>query len=158
VHKNAIQAISPGFYTRAELESWAAGLHPDGYAHAMTHRGETFLVAELASCRDSLIGFCSFGAAEIIALYVNPDWQGRRIATALLAKAENVIASARHECIHVGASLAGLPFYARQGYREIRRRGWKTRGGLVVEIVDMEKLVPRARVVTPAARAPGRRP
>jgi putative acetyltransferase len=135
VHEDSIRGLGPRAYSRAEVESWAGGLKPTGYVWAMTQGGEDFLLAEA----DRIVAFCSFAADEVRGLYVHPAWAGRGIGRELLVCAEAAIRAGGHERARIGASLTGQRFYAAQGYRIVAKRGWKTRGGLVLEIADMEK-------------------
>jgi putative acetyltransferase len=138
VHVGSILGLGGEAYTKAELESWAAGLKPEGYAAAMAD-GETFL---LAWARDgALAGFMSYKSDEVVGFYVHPDWARSGLGRLLLARAEAAIAGAGHRTIRIGASLSGLPFYRAHGYRLVRRKTWTTRGGLVIEVADLEKSV-----------------
>jgi putative acetyltransferase len=137
VHEDSIRGLGPRAYSRAEVESWATGLKPTGYVWAMTQGGETFLVAET----NRIIAFCSFTADEVRGLYVRPEWAGRGIGSELLARAEAALHASGRECIPIGASLSAVGFYLARGYEIVRRRSWRTRGGLVIDIADMKKLV-----------------
>ncbi len=59
----------------------------------------------------------------------------------LLAAAEAAIAAAGHGRIRIGASLSGRAFYEAKGYRVVADRVWKSRGGLDMAALDMEKRV-----------------
>jgi len=151
VHEESIRGLGPRAYSRAEVESWVTGLQPDRYAWGMTHGGYAYFVAEVPGT--GVIGFCCYAAGEVAALYILPQWTGRGIGSALLGRAERDIEAAGHERIRVVAALNSVGFYLARGYREIRRHDWKTRGGLIVAAVDMEK----PAGPTPAARGRGRR-
>jgi putative acetyltransferase len=153
LHEESIRGLGPRCYSRAEVESWAAGLKLEGYVRAMTRGGETFLIAEPA--RDAggrLAGFCSFAGDRICGLYVHPRWAGKGVASALLAPAEAAIVAEGHRTIRISASLPGLAFYEKHGYRALRSLAWRTRGGLAVAVVEMERRLP----AIPAARGRGR--
>jgi putative acetyltransferase len=155
LHEDSIRGLGPCCYSRAEVESWAAGLTCDGYVRAMTRGGESFLLAEPATdAAGRLAGFCSFAGDRICGLYVHPRWAGQGVAGALLAPAERAVLAAGHGTIRITASLPGLAFYEKHGYRVLRSRGWRTRGGLVLEAVEMEKRM----MPSPAAHGRGRRP
>ena len=140
VHVASILGLGPGHYTRAELESWAAGLDPDRYGEAMTVEGELFEVACTADGR--IVAFCSRRDDEVCALYIHPDAARRGLGGTLLRRAEAAIAAAGHRTIRIGASLSGRPLYERHGYRTVAEKDWITRGGLVVRAFDMEKTLP----------------
>ncbi|MGH6882555.1 MAG: GNAT family N-acetyltransferase, partial [Hypericibacter sp.] len=141
----AIRGAAGGPYSRAELESWIAGLHPDRYRQAMDQLGERMLLAEAP--RRIVVGFCSWREDRVIGLYMLPDFTGQGVARRLLSRAEAAIAAAGHGEVTLGASLPALPFYERCGYRVTHRHDWQTRGGLVLPMADMTKSLasPRAR-------------
>ena len=136
LHHASILSLGQGFYSDEELEDWASGLTPEGYGRAM--KDEDFLVAE-AVADQTLAGFTSFKDDEIVGFYVHPDWARCGLGSLLLVRAESAIAACGHTSIRIEASLSGLPFYEPHGYRIVRRRPYKTRGGLEVDIVEMTK-------------------
>ena len=147
VHEESIRGSPGNIYSRAELESWAGGLKAERYVWAMNHGGETFLVADVVNGSGALAGFCSYDSSRIDGLYIHPEWTGRGLASAMLGRAEAAIRASGARCIYIGASLIARPLYEKHGYAVVCRRGWKTRGGLVMEAFDMEKeiaLRPRA--------------
>jgi len=144
VHRDAVRGSVGGPYSRAELESWIAGLYPDRYRVAMDQLGERMLLVEAP--RKAAVGFCSWRDQRVIGLYVLSDFTGRGIARRLLFMAEAAIAAAGHGEVTLGASLTALPFYERCGYRVTLRHDWKTRGGLVLPVADMAKTLTLPRV------------
>jgi len=136
VHRSSILVLGREAYSLAEVESWAAGLVPERYVEAMNEGGETFIVAVAAG---GLVGFCSFKDDEVKGLSVAPPAARRGVGSALLRQAEAAIAAAGHRRIRLGASLSGQAFYQHHGYRVVVRHGWKTRGGLVIAALAMEK-------------------
>ena len=142
VHRISILRLATAAYSAAEVASWTAGLVAEGYGRAMTERGETFYTA---LTDDSwIVGFCSYKVDEVVGLYIDPDWARRGLGSDLLRRAEAAIAAAGHRTIRIGASLTGRPFYEAHGYRVVRHGDWKTRGGLVIDMVDMEKSIAEA--------------
>lgn len=137
VHVGAILGLGGSHYSREELESWAAGLTPEGYAWAMKEGGETMEVAQDAAGR--IVAFCSRKGDEVMAVYVHPDAARCGLGGLLLARAECAILAAGHRTIRIGASLSGRLLYERHGYRVVAEKGWETRGGLVIAACDMEK-------------------
>ena len=151
VHEESIRGLGPRWYSRAEVESWAAGLKPQRYVQAMTQGDERFLLVEPEGGGGWLAAFCSFGTDRIDNLYVHPDWARRGVGEFLLARAEAAIRDAGHGSIRVIATLVGRPLYEKRGYRVLRQREYRSRGGLLLTVLDMEK-------PTAAARGPGPRP
>ncbi|MEM7121334.1 MAG: GNAT family N-acetyltransferase [Pseudomonadota bacterium] len=136
LHHASILSLGQGFYSAEELEDWASGLTPGGYGRAM--KEEDFLVAE-AVTDQALAGFTSFKDDEVVGFYVHPDWARCGLGSLLLERAEAAIAAGGHTTIRIEASLSGLPFYEARGYRNVRRRPYRTRGGLQVDIVELTK-------------------
>ncbi len=136
VHRHSILSLGRETYNRAEVESWAAGLVPERYVEAMNEDDETFIVAVAAA---DLVGLCSFKDDEVKGRYVAPDAARRGVGSALLRQAEAAIAAVGHSRIRIVASLSGQAFYESHGYRVVERRDWKTRGGLVIAALAMEK-------------------
>jgi putative acetyltransferase len=143
LHEASIRAFGISAYSAAEVESWVGVLEPNRYGEAMTKDGEIFLLAVAAD--GALAGFCSYKADEVIGLYVAPDWGRRGIGSALLAAAEAAIAASGHDRIRIGASLSGRAFYEAKGYRVVADRVWKSRGGLEMAALDMEKGAAKSR-------------
>ena len=109
----------------------------------MNYNGQRFVLAEVAKGKGGrLAGFCSWRPDGIVGLYIPPAWAGQGVASVLMDHAEDaILGGAQLPCIHLAASALARPFYEKRGYRVIRQRDWKTRGGLVIEAFDMEKPV-----------------
>ena len=143
MHEASIRGIPPGFYSRAELESWASGLHMDRYIWAMNFAEERYVLAEVDGEGGNLAGFCSWLPAEVKGLYIHPAWLRRGVAGALMDHTEQAIVAAGAPRIRLSASRIARPFYEKRGYRTIRRLEWKSRGQLVMEAFAMEKAIRR---------------
>jgi putative acetyltransferase len=143
VHESSIRGLGPAGYTAAEVESWVGVLTVEKYVEAMMLGDEAFIVAEAAPADggDGVIAFCSWARDEVKGLYVRPGWARRGVGTALLRLAEAAIVGAGHRTIRIGATLVGRPFYESRGFVVLRHKPWKTRGGLVIDTLDMEKQV-----------------
>lgn len=151
VHERAVRELARGVYSDSQVESWVHGDSPARYIDAMREDGELYLVA-VARLR-GIIGFCSYKDEEVRSLYIDPDWSRLGVGTALLQRAEAEIAAAGHGKVVIGASLVGLPFYETHGYRVIRHRHWRSRGGLMIPAADMEKALRQSALCGPARNA-----
>jgi len=151
VHERAVRVLGRRVYSDSQVESWIHGNSPARYVEAMCHDGEIFEVA--ISRLRGIVGFCALKGDEVRSLYVDPDWSRLGVGSALLQRAEAIIAAVGHDKVVIGASLAGLPFYEQHGYRIVKHRHWRSRGGLMIPAADMEKPVGE----TPAAEPPPRR-
>jgi putative acetyltransferase len=140
LHRRAILATSEKYYSLEERESWAFGLKPDFYAP----KGGGVL--EVALAQDGrAVAFCQSAEDEILGLYVDPDWQGRGAGSALLQRAETMIAGRGHTVAKVTATISAWPFYETHGYRFLADHPHKTRGGLVLAAVALEKPIVTSR-------------
>ena len=137
VHERAVRVLGRRVYNESQVESWAHGNSPAHYVEAMREEGERFEVA--VARRRGIIGFAALKGQELRSLYVDPDWSGLGVGSALLRRAEAIIAAAGHDRVVIGASLAGLPFYEQHGYSVVKHRHWRSRGGLMIPAADMEK-------------------
>lgn len=137
-HEGSIRGLGPLAYAPDEVESWVGVLSDDKYRAAML-TGERFNVADAMA--DGVIAFCGWIGDEVKGLYVVPSWARRGVGSALLRAAEADITAAGHRLISIGATLVGRPFYQAHGYEVVHHQRWKTRGGLMIDTVDMEKAV-----------------
>lgn len=136
VHGRAIRVTGLSHYTAAEVASWAAGLDPAFYARALA-RTEPFEVA--VSDAGEVIALGAAKEDEVWLLYTDPDWAGRGIGSALLARAENAIRARGHGLLRVESSLTARGFYERHGYQRRKIYGHRTRGGMVLPALTMTK-------------------
>ena len=137
VHERAVRVLGRRVYNESQVESWVHGNSPARYVEAMREEGEVYQVA--VSRLRGIVGFCALKDQEVRSLYVDPDWSGLGVGSALLLRAEAMIAAAGHGKVVIGASLAGLPFYEQHGYSVVKHRHWRSRGGLMIPAADMEK-------------------
>ncbi len=139
VHRRSILELGLEGYTEAEVESWAHGLEPERYRHAMLHFGESYAVAVEED--GFLAGFCSYKDAELTALYVHPDRTRRGVGSQLIQHAEAELYRSGFRTFRISASRNGQAFYEKHGYRVVETGVWKTRGGLSVARLEMRKTV-----------------
>jgi len=78
-------------------------------------------------------------AAKIRAFYVRPDWARRGIGSKILALCENAARAAGFTRFEMGATLTGVPLYARHGYIEVERLALPFSNGDSLPIVRMVK-------------------
>lgn len=140
VHRRAILATSEEFYTLEQRQSWAHGIRPDFYA---PKDGSVTEVAVAST--DRPVAFCQSGADEILGLYVDPDWHDRGVGSALIVRAETMILARGHQVAKVKATTSARHFYESRGYRFIADFPHKTRGGLILPAIALEKPIVRRR-------------
>lgn len=136
MHRRSITLLGRSHYTADELESWAAGLDDAFYKDALL-TADLFEIALAAG--GALAAISATRGYEVWLLYTDPDHAGQGIGGALLTRAEADITTRGHHSFTLRASLNAEPFYANHGYRPVDYYGHKTRGGLVLNAVTMEK-------------------
>jgi len=134
VHTRAVEITSAREYGEAIARSWIFGLTADGYGQSMA-AGEEF---ELAEADGRVVAFCGVKDDEICGLYVDPAYGGRGIGRALFRRAMSRISARGHTRIRVVASLTAVPLYREHGFGIVRHRQKRSRGGLDMQVVDME--------------------
>jgi GNAT superfamily N-acetyltransferase len=80
-------------------------------------------------------------AAKIRAFFVHPEWSRRGIGKLMLDASEEAARAAGFRRLEMGATLTGIPLYARFGYVAGERLELPLEGGDVLEIVKMTKNV-----------------
>lgn len=92
-----------------------------------------------AAQRDASLLDPAIEAAKIRAFYVHPDWARRGIGSKILELCENAARAAGFTHFEMGATLTGVPLYARHGYVEIERLALPFSNGDSLAIVRMTK-------------------
>lgn len=77
--------------------------------------------------------------AKIRAFFIHPAWARRGIGSRILKASEQAAIAAGFRTAEMGATLSGVPLYARCGYREGQRLDLPLANGLVLPIVKMHK-------------------
>lgn len=95
---------------------------------------------QFASRNDNLLN-PETDAAKIRAFFVHPDWTRRGVGGIVLRACEDAAREAGFKRAEMGATLSGVPFYGRMGYKEIDVGLVKVPIGdsVVLEIVRMGK-------------------
>ncbi len=131
LHEASIRTLGPRAYTAAEVESWAAHIHPQQYL-----LDQQMYVAEDGG---EVVAFGHYNDGEIAAVYVHPDHAGRGVGRAMLAKLEEVARADGAAHLFLNSSLNAEGFYASCGYRRTRESTYRTRGGVAIKCAVMEK-------------------
>jgi GNAT superfamily N-acetyltransferase len=80
-------------------------------------------------------------AAKIRAFFVHPGWSRRGLGTRLLEACERAAWDVGFRRAEMGATLSGVPLYARHGYRRVQGILVDLPGGERLPVVRMEKLL-----------------
>lgn len=130
------QLIADGTYFAAETGEPARIVACGGWSkHATLYGGDNF-----AGRADDLLDPAR-DAAKIRAFFVHPDWARRGIGSLVLAACERGATEAGFTRLEMGATLTGVPFYERHGYRALERADTLMPNGETLPIVRMAKQV-----------------
>lgn len=135
LHHRAIMATHEDYYSVEQRRSWAFGLEPGQYK--VPENGHF----DVVEAYDVVIAFCDHTLDEVIGLYIDPAWQGRGIGTALMQQAETRMIAAGSPIAKVHSALSSQSFYERQGFVEAERTQHRTRGGLLLPSVRLQKSI-----------------
>ena len=123
-HLDSIRSLGPRFYPPEIVEAWSAGLTRDVYAEAMAG-GELFFIAiGPIDGEAAVLGFASHrvdDAQDGASVYVRGFAARQGIGTKLLRLAEDHARARGAASISIQASLAGVAFYAANGFGEVGR-------------------------------------
>lgn len=118
LHTRAVNEVCAKAYTPQAIKAWNASRTPQGYLDA-EKTGERFLVAVLAN--EEPIAFIGWKDNEIKGLYVNPDYHGQGIGSALVHAAEADAASMGQTITCLTATLNAQSFYEKHGFSKLKQ-------------------------------------
>lgn len=151
------RGLSAGYYTQAETES--AIKHVFGVDTQLVTDGTYFVIEEadiIIACggwskRNTLFGGDQFkteadplldpqkDAARIRAFFVHPDYARRGVGQMLINACETAAYKNGFSKMEMGATLPGVPFYAKMGYAELEDIKLPLPDGEIMGIVRMAK-------------------
>jgi len=82
-------------------------------------------------------------AAKIRAFFVHPAWARRGIGSMIMEECERAAAQAGFTRCEMGATLSGVPLYAKYGYQSVERVELPLSNGETLPIVKMVKTIAR---------------
>ena len=117
-HRYAVQYTCDQSYDRRVLTAWSALLRPESYREALNDPAKVVWVVEY---QGKIRGFfqVDLKEAQLDALYVHPFVHNRGLGTALLTRAEEIIAHAGFGFMKLYASLNSVSFYQLNGYKSL---------------------------------------
>lgn len=118
VHRHAVRLACLQSYDRRIMAAWLALLNPDVYVETMGLAHKALWVIEY---KNAVQGFfqADLVAAELDALYVHPFVHNLGLGTALLGRAEELVAAHNSSVMKLYASENSLPFYELNGYQSL---------------------------------------
>ncbi|WP_312266382.1 GNAT family N-acetyltransferase [Neisseria sp.] len=117
-HRYAVQYTCDQSYDRRILAAWSALLRPESYREVLNDPAKVVWVVEY---QGKIRGFfqVDLKEAQLDALYVHPFVHNRGLGTALLTRAEEIIAHAGFGFMKLYASLNSVSFYQLNGYKSL---------------------------------------
>lgn len=117
-HRYAVQYTCDQSYDRRVLTAWSALLRPESYREVLNDPAKVVWVVEY---QGKIRGFfqVDLKEAQLDALYVHPFVHNRGLGTALLTRAEEIIAHAGFGFMKLYASLNSVSFYQLNGYKSL---------------------------------------
>lgn len=118
--RNTVLHVNRKDYTKEETEDWAScGDDPAHWADLLS--AHDFIAAWADS--GEMIGFASMNAhGHLHSMFVHQAWQGRGVATLLLAEAEAKARDYGVRTITADVSITARPFFERRGYQVIKQQ------------------------------------
>lgn len=135
----AVRGNAPRHYTQRQVEAWAPdAVDREGWAARRASR-PTF-IAEIAG---EVAGFSDLMAdGHVDMLFVDPRYQGRGVARALLARVEAEARAAGIGRLTSDASLAARPVFERHGFGVALQRAVPVRGEILTNFRMVKVLAP----------------
>jgi putative acetyltransferase len=138
LHAASIRRLCSKSYSPAQIERWAGFLSADRYTAVITDEQRRFVVAEMGG---RIVGFGQFhpAAAEIEAVYVDPEHAGSGVGSALLRHLERLGRESSLRSLHLTATLNAVPFYEHHGFQVIGHEELGHPSGAILECAAMTK-------------------
>ncbi|HJR08004.1 MAG TPA: GNAT family N-acetyltransferase [Pyrinomonadaceae bacterium] len=136
MHSASIRELCSGHYSAGEIEAWAAPRAANFYVEAIERK--EFYVAEEGA---EIIGFGTLNQTngEVEAVYVHPQFVRRGVGLELLRTLEGRVRELGLMSLHLCASLNGVPFYERAGFRRQYNTSHQLANGVEIACVVMTK-------------------
>ena len=128
IFRDAVAAAGPQHYTADQVHTWASTADDVERWRPWLADGEVWVAYEAGSLRHPIGLMGLWPTDHVHLLYVDPLFQRRRVATALLAKLADIAARAGIAAFTTDASLVAHPVFAACGFEvvaweEVERKG-----------------------------------
>lgn len=121
----SVRQVARRDYGEAQVRAWAPD-HIDPAGWAVRFEGS---LAWMALSDGVVAGFCVLKRSGLVdMMFSHPGFQGRGIASALLAQAEAAALDLGLSTLRTEASLTARPFFLARGFRVLRRQRVSLRG------------------------------
>ncbi len=136
LHMASIKELCSADYSQEQIDAWTANRLAAGYKWAMSEGGESMFVA---LAEDRIVGFASFRADEVCAVYVSPDHAGRGVGRVLLKTVEQQMKSNGITIGRLSSTLTAKGFYEANGWLNTGGPIFERRGGVDIPCLAMTK-------------------
>ena len=131
---DTVHSVCATDYTPEQLDAWADGSVDKAAWNASLQAHHT-LVAESGGV---IVGFGDIDEDYLDRLYVHKDWQGRGVATAIVATLEQYAREAGQMRVIAHASVTARLFFVHRGYIVVKEQQVERKGERLTNYV-MEK-------------------
>ena len=146
VHRRAVHEIAGEVYDDEILEAWSPPVDDERVEQFIggVFESEESNVMFVAIDGTRVLGFSEVVPAneELRAVYVDPEFTGRGLGTALLRQAEWAATQAGVDRLELDASLNAVDFYEKNGYTRLADGTHELSGGVEMDCVIMDKTFP----------------
>ena len=123
--RDTVRRIARRDYTQDQVIAWAPD-NIDREARAIRHSSKPTWIAEIGS---TMVGFADLEPdGHLDCMYVHADYQGRGVASRLLAEVETVAKARGLTRLYSEVSITARPFFERRGFRLIAAQIVTARG------------------------------
>jgi GNAT superfamily N-acetyltransferase len=136
LHGRAVRESCAPLVDPAVVEAWLHSRTPEGYLSAADQGGEHFWVAE--DEHGCVIGFASWRDDELVALFVDPDFQRQGLGQRLYAACVTDAHDRGHRLTRLRSTRNAVSFYEALGFRRLED-GWEMKRGQRIPHVKMER-------------------
>lgn len=157
----SVRSLHTKFYTSAQIAGALKGVYGvdtqvinDGHYFVVVSSSGVIVASGGWSHRSTLFGGDSYSSrdddklldpetqpAKIRAMFVHPDWVRKGIGRMILEAGENAAREAGFRSMEMSATLNGVPFYAKFGYKEVHggKHEVQLGDGVVIDFYTMRK-------------------
>ncbi len=123
--RQAVRRTAIRDYSAAQVTAWA----PDEIERARWVELRASRPTWVAELDGRIAGFTDLEPdGHVDMMYVHPDFKGRGVATALMAKVEEAAAAQKLGRLYTEASITAKPFFEKKGFRVIAPQTVHVRG------------------------------
>jgi putative acetyltransferase len=121
---NTIHQINIKDYTEKQINAWAPELRYEFWAKRLKKKNPFVALAD-----SQIVGFAELDPDGYIdCLYIHHQWQGKGVASKLLAEIEKEAQSLGVKRLYTEASITAKPFFEKRGFEIIKEQQVEKRG------------------------------